>query len=116
MLILPYPPSANRNSRIGNNRAYTPANVTAYKLECGWCAQAQVTAGMPFAGAVSLTLRFYRPRRSGDLDNRIKIVQDALNGIAWVDDKQICELHVYRFEDKRNPRVEAEISEVSHAE
>jgi Holliday junction resolvase RusA-like endonuclease len=28
----------------------------------------------------------------GDLDNYVKLIQDALNGVAWIDDKQIVTL------------------------
>lgn len=31
-----------------------------------------------------------------DLDNIIKLIGDALNGIVWIDDSQICEIHIRR--------------------
>lgn len=112
-LILPYPPSANRYWKHANNRTYVSAEAKAYKSECGWSARSQSAAEMPLAGPVRLTMRFYRPRKAGDLDNRLKVTLDALNGIVFVDDAQVVELHAYRYEDKRNPRVEVEIQEVS---
>jgi Holliday junction resolvase RusA-like endonuclease len=33
-----------------------------------------------------------------------------MQGIAYIDDNQITEMHAYRFEDKGNPRVEVEIT------
>lgn len=33
-----------------------------------------------------------RPDRMPDLDNLVKLVSDALNGVAWVDDKQVDEI------------------------
>lgn len=48
---------------------------------------------------------FYRPAKRGDLDNRIKILLDALEGIAFENDSQIIEIHARRFDDKLNPRV-----------
>lgn len=112
-LILPYPPSANRYWRTVNSRTYVSEEAKAYKSECGWTARSQSAAGMPFAGPVRLTMRFYRPRKAGDLDNRLKVALDALNGIAFVDDAQVIELHVYRYDDKANPRVEVEIQEIA---
>jgi Holliday junction resolvase RusA-like endonuclease len=53
----------------------------------------------------------YRPRKAGDLSNRIKVLEDALNGIAWIDDKQIVEIHARREDDASNPRVEVRIEE-----
>lgn len=32
--------------------------------------------------------------RRGDIDNYTKLVLDALNGVAWVDDRQIAQLGV----------------------
>ena len=57
-----------------------------------------------------MDLRGLRPQRSGDLDNRLKCLLDSLNGIAWSDDGQIVEIHAYRHDDKKNPRVEIEIN------
>jgi Holliday junction resolvase RusA-like endonuclease len=61
-------------------------------------------------GQVAVTLRVYRPRKSGDLDGRIKIVLDALQGVAYRDDSQVVALHAYRFDDKARPRVEVEVA------
>jgi Holliday junction resolvase RusA-like endonuclease len=37
-----------------------------------------------------------------DVDNIVKLLGDALNGIIWGDDSQICQLHVRRFYDDTN--------------
>jgi Holliday junction resolvase RusA-like endonuclease len=66
-----------------------------------------VTAG-PIIGPVMLKLAFYRPRKSGDLDGRLKVLLDALQGVLYLDDKQVEEIHAYRFDDKKNPRAEVE--------
>ena len=58
---------------------------------------------------LSITVHIFRPQRSGDLDNRLKVLLDSLQGVIYADDKQITELHAFRFEDKKNPRVEVEI-------
>ena len=51
------------------------------------------------------------PTKKPDIDNIIKIVADALNKVAYLDDKQIVSLACEKiFSDK--PRVEIEISEV----
>ena len=51
-------------------------------------------------------VKVYRPRRVGDLDNRIKCLQDAMEGFAYDDDKQISSIFATRHDDKENPRVE----------
>lgn len=82
-----------------------------YKAAVGW--QCQAAGVAPYTGPVRVTLTFYRPAKRGDLSNRIKILEDALNGHAYNDDAQIVELHAFRREDKRNPRVEVDIVPVS---
>ena len=34
--------------------------------------------------------------KKADVDNYAKIALDAINGYAWLDDKQVTELHVYK--------------------
>lgn len=43
-----------------------------------------------------------------DIDNVVKSVSDGLNGVAWRDDSQICELHSWKGFSE-NPRTEVEI-------
>ncbi|HXI15179.1 MAG TPA: RusA family crossover junction endodeoxyribonuclease [Chloroflexota bacterium] len=109
-VTLPYPPSSNRYWRTDRGgRPHLSDEAKAYKLDVLLFA---VAAGLrPLEGPVRLTLTIFRPRRAGDLSNRIKILEDALNGIAWGDDKQIVELHAYRKEDKTNPRAEVTIEQ-----
>jgi Holliday junction resolvase RusA-like endonuclease len=46
----------------------------------------------------------------GDVDGPVKALLDSLNGLAWDDDSQIEVLHVFRHDDKANPRVEVEVA------
>lgn len=110
MITLPYPPSANINWRSANGRIIKNPEVRAYQTEVGWLAK--VAGVRVLDGDVALTLRIYRPRRAGDLSNRIKVLEDALNGIAYHDDSQVVEIHAYRHDDAGNPRVEVTIKEV----
>lgn len=72
---------------------------------------AEICDGLtPFLSDVFITYRIFRPRRSGDLSNRIKILEDAMEGTVYLNDKQISEYHVTRFEDKLRPRVELEVT------
>ena len=54
----------------------------------------------------------FRPKRIGDLDNRLKASQDALKVICFADDKQIIEIHAFRFDDAKNPRIEIDIEQL----
>jgi len=108
VFVLPLPPSANRYWRMVNGHMTVSAEAKAYKTSAGWAAK---VAGIDVLdGPVAVTLRVYRAQKSGDLDNRIKVILDSLKGIAWEDDSQVTELHAYRYDDKTNPRVEVEIT------
>lgn len=110
-LTLDYPPSTNRYWRNWRGRTVKSAEARSYQERAGWLAKA---AGMrePLAGDVVLSIRLYRPQRRGDVDNYLKVMLDSLNGIAWHDDDQVVELHVYRHDDRKNPRVEIEVNEI----
>lgn len=93
-LRLPLPPSANVYWRYVGGRPLVSSEARAYKQAAGWLALA---AGIePMDGALALTLDVTVTRSNADLSNRIKVIEDALNGIAYHDDKQIVELHCYR--------------------
>jgi len=95
-------PKVKDRPRFGGGRVYTPA-ATA-KVEKALADQWE-TQGLPkFDGPIKVTLHFtnthifievddcddYENRSlRGDVDNYRKNVNDALNGVAWVDDKQI---------------------------
>jgi len=55
---------------------------------------------------VTLTVDWYRKRRAGDLDKRLGILLDSLQGIAYETDAQITEIHARRFDDPQRPRIE----------
>lgn len=113
-LTLPYPPGTNNLYRTlilpdkkmpirvktGDAKKY----LTAVERIC------RAASIKPFIGEVKVSLNVYRPRRVGDLDGTFKIVFDSLKGAAFLDDKQIVEIHAKRHEDKNNPRVEIEVS------
>ena len=48
-----------------------------------------------------------------DLDNIIKVVLDGLNGVAYVDDKQVVEIRGTKKYTLEEPRVEVTISVIS---
>ena len=53
-----------------------------------------------------------RDGRIGDVDNYAKSILDGLNGVAWEDDRQVVELHIYRHTE-RPQRAEVRIQELS---
>lgn len=140
ILSLPYPISANRYwaSRCVRNKhtgkymsmTYVTSEAQAYKREVGLLAKA---AGIrsPLAGRVSLSIKLYpnlpqdwakRARKDPyfwddtvqciDLGNCEKVLCDALNGIAWHDDKQLRHIVLERMvPDERGARCVIDFSE-----
>lgn len=113
-LRLPYPPSANRYWRT--DRGHLPHlsdEAKAYKKQVAWALVAQLGRAKPLQGDVVLHLVVFRPRKAGDLSNRIKVLEDVLQGYAYEDDSQVVELHALRLDDKANPRVEVRVEPVA---
>jgi crossover junction endodeoxyribonuclease RusA len=103
VLTLPYPPSTNNLYATVRGRRVLSREGRQYKERAAILA---VAHGMkPVDGEVVVTLKVYRPRRAGDLDNTLKIILDSLKGIAWADDAQVVGIDARRYEDKHNPRV-----------
>ncbi len=119
--VLPYPPSANRywrHAAIYSKDAGKWIAVTYLSDEAKIYKQviklfAKNHKIKPLLNNVVLTAYVYRPQKSGDLGNRLKVVEDALEEIAYINDNQICESHHYRRDDKTRPRVEVFIEEVN---
>lgn len=106
-LTLPLPPPVNAYWRVFRNRIILSARARVYKLEAQVLAQRIRVA--PLVGNVAVSLWFYRKQRRGDLDNFIKATFDSLNGVAFLDDSQVTEIHAWRHDDKANPRVEIQV-------
>ena len=68
----------------------------------------------PFDGAIAVSLKLYpRDNRSIDLDNGMKVPFDALQGLAYRNDKQIRRIVAeYCEPDKANPRLEITLEEI----
>lgn len=97
-VLLPYPPSTNRYWRNFRGRMVVSAEARAYKE----CAALEAEAlGMkmldcPVAVELELHPRLNKNGKASgtriDLDNCIKVVLDAGNGVMWADDSQIVRL------------------------
>lgn len=106
-LTLPVPPSANRFYRKYRNRMVISDEGEQYKADV-----VKLGKGLtPLTGDIAITYRWYRKIKSGDLDNRGKCLLDSLQGVLYLNDKQIVRLVAERYDDKHNPRVEVEVSQ-----
>lgn len=113
---LPYPVSANRYWRSyavkGRAMVVVSDEAKSYRSQCGWIAKA---AGMrtPLEGEIELTIALVPANRvCMDLDNALKVVIDALKGIAFVDDAQVRRILAERLPpDGHGARVEVTVRE-----
>lgn len=115
-LTIPGPPAGKGRPRVANGHAYTPAATRAYeaKVKAAWRAsgaagfgpdapvRALVIACHPIPASASkkdresMAANVVLPMKKPDADNVAKIVLDALNGLAWADDKQVVRLEVVK--------------------
>lgn len=96
-MIKPQAKERPRFSRHGH--AYTSIKTKTFENTIAYLARKQFQ-GNPLEGPLQIHFKFYfkSPKKSilqyprPDLDNLIKSVSDALNGIAYKDDAQICNI------------------------
>ena len=97
-IMLPYPPSANRMWRRSGYTIHLSREGHAYKQQVAWLA---IAAGLkPQEGPMVVDYVLHpRQTKAGkesktriDLGNCEKVASDALNGVAWRDDKQLVSI------------------------
>ena len=133
-LTFDFPPVAQarpRATRFGRGvRLYDLEQVHVYKAQLAESARFMYH-GEPLTGPLVVTIKFYRaiqqsetkkrhrlkaqgtirPTKKPDLDNYIKSTLDGLNGVLWVDDNEIVELHTGKYYSD-HPRIEIEVEEL----
>lgn len=57
----------------------------------------------PLAGDVAVSITWYRARKAGDVDGRIKSALDLLRGIAYADDAQVADVRAVRIDSLTEP-------------
>ena len=84
-----------------SNKVYNTKKLVEYENQIALFAKAAMRGRPPFTGEVKLTAEFYRPKPKprkgqkpqvsfiGDADRYLNAVMDALNGICYVDDRQV---------------------------
>ena len=96
--------------------AYTPKATRDYEAAIREAFEnATVRPQEPFSGPIAVCIKTYRqlPRSTpksvimepdthkSDADNVAKVVLDALNGVAWLDDAQVTSLTVVKLDRER---------------
>lgn len=130
---IPGKPLAKGRHRTGKWGMYTPKDTVNAETFIKWLAleamnkaRAKITEGPvrldlvvvhPIPKAFSKKKRLQAiegdilPCVKPDIDNVEKIVEDALNGIVWVDDKQVCKVEKDKIYGEI-PRIEVSITEM----
>lgn len=104
-----------QRARVTRFGTYTPKATVAYEKSIAWTAKAsgvqkiegavrlliqvysEPPKSMPQKARLEAVQRIIRPQTKPDLDNVLKTVLDALNGIAYEDDKQVTDIAASKF-------------------
>ncbi len=124
-LVLPVPPTSNHywKPRALYNRSKTTWIGTIYKTTEAkdYCHTVQVIALLtgftPYATGVQVVFHmvWYRENMRGDLMNREKCLEDALQGVLYENDRQIKAKHTEWILDRAHPRVEVWVTPYDEA-
>ena len=89
------PVPAVRMTQSGKYKKRNAQRYLQYREEVGWRAKAKVKK--PLEGPVGIeVIAYWTGGQPGDLDNIVKAIQDGCNGVVWIDDTQVVEIHAYR--------------------
>lgn len=123
-------PIAKARPRVTKHSTYTPQKTKDYENLVKWSCKSKYK-DKPLSGPIRIDIDFYMyipkntsekrtrakiareilPTKKPDWDNMAKSITDALNGIAYEDDKQIVETHIYKYFSD-NPRAEVKIAKI----
>ena len=125
-------PVAKGRPRLGRYGTYTPKKTQEYEEYVKMCWLAKYGSIKPSEQSLEVDIVFYLPipksvnkkkraemldgkikhTKKPDIDNLIKSVLDALNGLAYADDSQIIKVAAEKQYSEK-PRTEIQISEVT---
>lgn len=121
MIVVPgNPVSVNHAYRTGSGDRgmarfahFLTREAKTWKETVAWAARADWRKP-PLTGSVGLVITlYYADNRRRDIDNAGKLLLDGLAGIVYLDDRQVDDLRFIREHDKKKPRVEIKVSELS---
>jgi Holliday junction resolvase RusA-like endonuclease len=101
LLTVPGNPVSKGRPRCGHRGVYTPEKTLLAEdvVRTLWW---EKYGSEPWTTPVRVFLTFLEGpgQRAQDIDNLAKLVLDALNGLAWEDDKQVMALHAELFRSR----------------
>ncbi len=105
------PLSVNATYKRGKNSFYKSREAKETQEAMAWEARSQYR-GKPLECKILVDVAFFWKNMRKDIDGPLKSVLDAMQGIVYVNDNQIVDLHVLKGKDSINPRMEMLVSEV----
>lgn len=88
-------PVPKARPRLGiNGRMYTPKETKEFEELVGWYTKSVVKK--PVEKPVKVSIDVYSKSRA-DIDNIAKAILDGLSGVAFLDDRQVVELHIRKL-------------------
>lgn len=105
-IVIPTRPVPKGRPRVHGGHARTPERTKTYEDLVGW--YLRTVFKEPLIKDVAAELLFVGASKTADLDNLVKAVLDAANGVAFIDDRQVCELHAVKrqLQVGEKPRIE----------
>jgi crossover junction endodeoxyribonuclease RusA len=98
VFTVPGRPRGKERPRMGRNgKFYTPRTTREYEETVAWFAKTAYKEE-PTKDPVRLNLTIRSSKSKADTSNILKSIEDGMNGIIYVDDKQIKEIHISRIE------------------
>jgi Holliday junction resolvase RusA-like endonuclease len=95
----------------GESRTITPSKTKDHETAIGWAFKSAYPGHELFTGEVRIHVVFRTRSKSKDLDNMLKTVMDALNGVVWEDDRQVVRLRA-ELERDGEPMTWVEVTEL----
>lgn len=118
---LAVPKGRARATKSGHH--FTPQKTVSFEAELKWFWKQSKNEMVPQV-PTHVKIAFYlpmpktlakkksepgRPITKPDLDNVAKAILDGLNGFAWRDDNQVCDLQIGKYYTRGSPSIEIEI-------
>lgn len=112
----PFTVNKQYTNRKGTRQRLLTSEAKSYGDRVGWQARQQYR-GKPLDCDLEVSYFYYfSDNRKCDHLNFNKILNDRMNQIVWMDDRQIKVSHHYTMLDRNNPRVEVIIEKLEKGE
>lgn len=110
---IPIDPIELARPKFSHGRAYLPPRSRSYRQAVQALVKTLITRDKIsfLTGELFCSVKFFRRFKPtapnfGDIDNHVKAILDALQGLIFDDDRQIVSVAASKLKDCQNPRIE----------